>query len=111
MGLSSPGILLEKMAVHGWDRGTLHWVKNCLGGQIQRVVENEVTSSQQPITSGVSQGSAMSLVLFNVFIHNLGEGIECTFSQFADDDKLEVTVGNWRVGKLCRVIWTVWTDE
>lgn len=48
-----PSILPEKLAAHGWDRGTLHWVKNFLGGQALRMVGNEVTSSQQPVTNGV----------------------------------------------------------
>lgn len=29
------GTLLEKLAAHGWDRGTFHWVKKGLGGQAQ----------------------------------------------------------------------------
>jgi len=33
-------ILLEKLVAHGFDRCTLHWVKNWLNGRAQRVVEN-----------------------------------------------------------------------
>ncbi|RMC15948.1 hypothetical protein DUI87_08155 [Hirundo rustica rustica] len=63
----SHSILLDKLATHGLDRSTLHWVRDCLDGQAQRVVVNGAASSwgQSPVVSlrGLCWGQFCSIFL------------------------------------------------
>jgi len=62
----------------------VRWIENLLTARSQRVVISSTESSWRPISSSVLQGLVLGLVLFNIFIIDLDEGI----SKFADDKNL-----------------------
>ena len=50
----------------------------------------------------------MGLVLFNTFISDTDNGIECTFSKFAHDNKPSGAVDTLEGRKPSRGTWTDW---
>ncbi|CAM4669521.1 unnamed protein product [Lepidochelys kempii] len=64
------------------------WIRNWLTGRLQRVLLKGELSGWREVTSGVPQGSVLGLILFNLFITDVGTKSGNMLIKFADDTKL-----------------------
>lgn len=87
-GMVSHNILVDNLVRHGLGKG--HKMHGELAGLLSSklLVANGSESNLQLAMCGVPQGSTLALILFNIFINNLDERLECICAKLADDARL-----------------------
>ena len=82
--------LLYKMSHYGITSNTLQWVSAWLTKRQQRVCVDGESSRNNPVRSGVPQGTVLGPLCFLIYINDMGNSIsrKTTLRLFADDSLL-----------------------
>jgi hypothetical protein len=87
-------LLLWKLQSIGVRGSALKWLRDYLGNRTQSVAVNDVVSTPTKLERGVPQGSVLGPVLFNVYLHGIGEIIRAhnvSYVMYADDLQLFIS--------------------
>ena len=79
-------VLLKKLQVYNFDSIALDWVTSYLSNRKQCIINNDIKSPLEDITTGVPQGSVLGPVLFLLFINDLPLFIKETYLDIYADD-------------------------
>ena len=64
-------LLIAKLEAYGFDKNALIFIHSYITGRKQRTNVNNILSTWKDITSGVSQGSVLGPLLFNVCLNDM----------------------------------------
>ena len=80
-------ILLQRLENIGFDEHATNLIENYLSKRTQRVILNGIESDWINLKRGVSQGTTLGLLLFNIYVNDLAKinKEDCTVVQYADD--------------------------
>ena len=79
-------LLLEKLAILGFETEALDWVKSYLTGRKQQVKTENETSEFIELKNGVPQGSILGPLLFTILVLDIRQHIEVgSHHSYADD--------------------------
>ena len=82
-------ILLRKLKRIGISGKIGHWIHNYITNRSQKVSINGKFSRNEPVGSGVPQGSVLGPILFLIMISDIDKNvITSNISSFADDTKI-----------------------
>lgn len=88
----SHDILLQKLAVYGFDFASLQLISSYLDNRKQRVLVDGKVSNDSTVHHGVPQGSILGPILFLVYINDFSKYLnEADTVLFADDTTLGVS--------------------
>ena len=89
-------ILLSKLAYYGIQSNSLRLLISYLQDRCQYVQLDNVKSSKHSTTCGISQGSVLGSLLFNILINDITEAsTKFDFIMYADDITLTSTLENF----------------
>ena len=82
--------LTSKVKAHGLTGDIAAWIEDWPSNRKQRVLIKGKSSDWINVSSGVPQGSVLGKInsFDRVYINDIGEGIKCQLSKFADTTKI-----------------------
>ena len=83
-----PPLILRKLWAYGFEENTLNLLRFYLTDRQNRVQLGPVTSNWNTVNRGCSQGSALGLLLWNIFENDLTYEIKSDVCMYADDHQL-----------------------